>query len=69
MIAPDAVDPMARLADGTRMECRICWYTYAPSEGDPDQQVAPGTPFSQLPGHWRCPQCDAEPGLFLPVND
>ena len=61
-------DPMARLADDTRLECRICWYTYDPAEGDPEQQIPPGTPFRALPGDWRCPQCDAEPGLFLPVD-
>ena len=69
MTATDATEPTARLADDTSLECRICWYTYEPSQGDPEQQVQPGTPFSQLPGHWRCPQCDAEPGLFLPVSD
>ncbi|WP_394700487.1 rubredoxin [Thiomicrorhabdus sp.] len=23
-------------------------------------QVPPGTPFSQLPPEWRCPDCDGE---------
>ena len=50
------------------MECRICWYVYDPREGDPVEQVPAGTPFLELPGHWRCPQCDAEPGAFLPVE-
>lgn len=59
----------ARLHDQTRLECRICWYVYDPAEGDPEQQVAPGTPFLQLPDHWRCPQCDSEQHGFLPVND
>lgn len=51
------------------MECRICWYVYDPGDGDAEQQVPPGTPFTGLPGDWRCPQCDGEPGLFLPVED
>lgn len=58
----------ARLLDSSRMECRICWYVYDPREGDPVEQVPAGTPFLELPGHWRCPQCDAEPGAFLPVE-
>lgn len=57
-----------RLEDSTRLECRICWHVYDPAEGDPAEQIPPGTPFRLLPDYWRCPQCDAEPGLFLPVD-
>ncbi len=62
-------DARARLADDTRLECRICWYLYDPAEGDDTQQIPPGTPFLGLPDHWRCPQCDAEPNAFLPAED
>ena len=64
--APDPGE--ARLQDSSRMECRICWYVYDPEEGDPVEQVPAGTPFLELPDYWRCPQCDAEPGAFLPVE-
>ena len=57
-----------RLTEDTRMECRICWYLFDPAVGDPDQQIPPGTPFLELPDYWRCPQCDAAPGSFLPVE-
>lgn len=59
----------ARIGADTRLECRICWYVYDPAEGDEQEQVPPGTPFSALPGHWCCPQCDAEPDKFLPLDD
>jgi rubredoxin len=49
------------------MECRICWYVYDPAEGDDIGQVPAGTAFADLPPHWRCPQCDAEAAMFLPV--
>jgi rubredoxin len=42
---------------------------YDPAEGDPVWQVPPGTPFSALPAHWRCPQCDAEAAKFLRLDD
>jgi rubredoxin len=48
------------------MECRICWYVYDPADGDEIEQIDPGTPFTELPEYWRCPQCDGEPGGFLP---
>ena len=66
MTAPDLP---TRIADTTRMECKICWYLYDPAEGDAVEQIEPGTPFSALPDYWRCPQCDAEPNAFIPVTD
>lgn len=58
-----------RLRDDSKLECRICWHVYDPAEGDSDYQIPPGTPFRSLPDYWRCPQCDGEPGNFLPVDD
>jgi len=52
-----------------RRECRICWYVYDPSEGDPVWQVDPGTPFEELPAHWSCPNCAAEQSMFLLLDD
>ncbi len=67
MTLPTRIDAGARLGAGTRMECRICWHVYDPAAGDHSQQVAPGTPFLDLPDHWRCPECDSGPDAFLPV--
>lgn len=54
-----------RVGPDTRMECRICWHVYDPAEGDPDTQIAPGTPFTELPEHWRCPECDGVRSQYL----
>jgi rubredoxin len=59
----------ARINDSTRLECRICWHVYDPAEGDEIEQIPAGTPFSSLPEHWRCPQCDAEQDKFLPLPE
>jgi len=37
--------------------CAVCGYTYDPEKGDSTQNVAPGTPFTDLPGDWVCPEC------------
>jgi rubredoxin len=58
----------ARLDSDTRLECRICWHVYDPAEGDPVEQIPPGTAFADLPDHWRCPECDAERDKFLPLE-
>lgn len=56
------------ISKDSRLECRICWYVYDPKSGDDIAQIPPGTPFSALPDHWRCPQCDADKHMFLPVD-
>lgn len=61
--------PGKSVADEARLECGICWWVYDPAAGDPGAQVPPGTPFSQLPDHWRCPQCDGAPEKFLVLRD
>ena len=50
---------------GPRMECGVCWQVYDPAEGDDVWQVPAGTSFAALPGHWRCPRCDAPRERFL----
>lgn len=69
MIGSSTTDASTRLNDDTRLECRICWYLYDPAEGDPEQQIEPGTSFLDLPDHWHCPQCDSEAQVFIPVDD
>ncbi|MDR2215603.1 MAG: rubredoxin [Nevskiaceae bacterium] len=51
------------------MECKICWWVYDPAVGDAQWQIAPGTPFADLPAHWRCPNCDCPPDQFMLVVD
>ncbi|MGE8410413.1 MAG: rubredoxin [Pseudomonas sp.] len=58
-----------RLADDTRLECKICWWVYDPALGDPVWQIAAGTPFTRLPEHWRCPNCDGEAEQFMVLDD
>jgi len=44
--------------------CTVCGYIYDPALGDPDNGVAPGTPFETLPDNWVCPVCGAEKSAF-----
>ena len=37
--------------------CTVCGYIYDPAVGDPDNGVAPGTSFTDLPEDWVCPEC------------
>ncbi len=42
-----------------RYVCSVCGYVYDPAEGDPDNDVAAGTKFEDLPEDWVCPVCGA----------
>ena len=46
--------------------CPLCGYIYDPAVGDPDEGIAPGTPFDALPEDWTCPICGASKEVFLP---
>ena len=34
-----------------------CGYVYDPEVGDPDNGIAPGTPWEEVPEDWTCPLC------------
>ncbi|MCI5158702.1 MAG: rubredoxin [Candidatus Electrothrix sp. AUS1_2] len=44
--------------------CDVCGYDYKPEAGDPENGVAPGTPWDQVPEEWICPVCGADKGAF-----
>jgi rubredoxin len=49
-----------------RYVCSTCGHVYDPEEGDPDSDIAPGTPFADLPEDWVCPVCGASKADFEP---
>ncbi len=46
--------------------CVPCGYIYNPEVGDPDNGVAAGTAFADLPDDWTCPECGVEKDMFEP---
>lgn len=47
-----------------KYRCIPCGWVYDPAKGDPENGVAPGTPFEELPGDWCCPLCGAYKSQF-----
>ena len=43
-------------------------YIYDPADGDPDTGIPPGTPFSDLPDDWYCPDCGGAKVDFIPLG-
>ncbi|HNY14900.1 MAG TPA: rubredoxin [Bacteroidales bacterium] len=42
-----------------KFKCQVCGYIYDPSEGEPQNGIESGTPFSDLPSDYLCPVCSA----------
>jgi rubredoxin len=37
--------------------CPSCGYLYDEQRGHPHEGFAPGTPWSEVPDDWTCPDC------------
>lgn len=37
--------------------CDVCGYVYDEAEGDPDNGIAPGTKWENVPEDFTCPLC------------
>ncbi|MBN3922388.1 rubredoxin [Nostoc sp. NMS4] len=52
-----------------KYKCNICSHIYDPAEGDPDNDIAPGTAFEDIPESWVCPTCGATKSDFEPFEE
>lgn len=44
--------------------CSVCGYVYDEAKGAPDQGIAPGTKFEDLPDDFVCPMCGVGKDMF-----
>jgi len=40
-----------------KYECIICGFIYDEAEGIPQDGIAPGTLWADIPEDWECPDC------------
>ena len=40
-----------------KFECKVCGYAYDEAIGDPDNGIAPGTKWEDIPADYTCPLC------------
>ena len=69
--ASEAARPWKKTKETANMKkyvCDVCGYVYDPAAGDPDNGVAPGTAFEDLPVEWVCPECGAAKDDFSPAK-
>ena len=40
-----------------KFECSICGFIYDEEKGLPEEGIAPGTKWDDVPDDWQCPDC------------
>ncbi len=45
--------------------CLICGWIYNEQDGLPEEGIAAGTRFEDIPADWRCPECAGGKGDFV----
>lgn len=48
--------------------CLICGFIYDEAAGAPDEGIAPGTRWEDVPINWTCPECGARKEDFEMVE-
>ena len=46
--------------------CNVCGYVYDEEAGDPDNGIAPGTTWAEVPEDFTCPLCGVGKDEFSP---
>jgi rubredoxin len=49
-----------------KYECVVCGWVYDEEKGVPEDDIAPGTKFADLPDDFVCPECGAGKDDFEP---
>jgi rubredoxin len=47
-----------------RWQCMLCAFVYDEAAGLPDDGIAPGTRWADVPDSWTCPDCSATKADF-----
>lgn len=47
--------------------CVVCGLVYDEAAGWPEEGIAPGTRWVDVPADWRCPECGVGKADFEPV--
>ncbi|WP_394757629.1 rubredoxin [Rhodoferax sp.] len=48
--------------------CIVCGFIYDEAAGRPEDGIAAGTPWADIPQSWACPDCGVAKADFEPVE-
>jgi rubredoxin len=49
-------------------QCVVCGFIYNEAAGMPDEGIAPGTAWHDIPADWECPDCGVAKADFEMVE-
>lgn len=52
-----------------KWQCLVCGLIYDEAEGMPEEGIAPGTAWVDIPEDWECPDCGVNKASFQMVPD
>jgi rubredoxin len=47
-----------------KWQCIVCGYVYDEAAGIPEDGIAPGTSWDDIPEDWECPECGVSKADF-----
>jgi rubredoxin len=47
-----------------KWQCLVCGFIYDEAAGLPDEGIAPGTLWEDIPDDWQCPECGVSKSDF-----
>ena len=53
------------MSDFIVWECELCGFVYDEAAGAPEDGLAPGTRWAEVPDTWSCPDCGAGKADFV----
>ncbi len=51
-----------------KWQCIVCGYIYDEELGDPEEGLAPGTRWEDIPAGWVCPDCSLDKDAFQMIR-
>ncbi|MFM9970896.1 MAG: rubredoxin [Burkholderiales bacterium] len=49
-------------------QCALCAFVYDEEQGLPEEGIAPGTRWEDVPENWTCPDCGVGKNDFLMIQ-
>jgi rubredoxin len=66
--SPEVPGTMTTTVRTRTFMCLICGWIYDEASGAPDDGIAPGTRWEEIPPNWVCPECGARKEDFEMVE-
>ncbi len=66
--APAAAGPAPTGSADKLWKCQLCDFMYDEAAGMPDEGIAPGTRWEDVPASWTCPDCGVTKADFVMVE-